>query len=1291
MNVGRCRCGLQRNSHGHTAAPTVTAHTESLSEEGPRVHRVATRSPGLLLVALLLVGTLLVGPANAACTLSACTAGPIIAACCSATTCALDGTITVSGPSCTFDFGARSVTLSGQLAAQGKTVRLQQKSLRLTGLIDVRGPGGAAAGNVTIVTTGMTGLAYSQEGGGNAIIDASSTGGPGGNITFQADGSVAFSKGSVKADGGTLSPGGIVSVSTTSGDVSVQISISASSRMASRGAQGHLSFVVPGNVNIGGSGRLIADLGAVLIDARGTATFADGSVVQANLGGEIAITAAQVQGRGEMRATGESGSISLETTGGPLFLSRLSQGLTVGNLGQVTLTTAAAGDTLTIDAPILANGAIVEVSSGGALVVSRKIDVTGVNLGDGSTEGGGEVTLEAAGDVQITRAIVGSDPTSVEGITIDAQGNVIVGANLEMKGSRDADGGDISIAAGGDITVQGDTTLDVSGADNSSAGSIELDAGQNVTVTAPVTLIADGSPIGAGGAIFLQAGLDELGAPRLAGNVLLQGDVKANGHAMHGSSVVITGCNVSIPPGAVLDVTGDQKGSIDVTARTSLTIGGTLRASAANVLTFSAGSTPTLIGSFIPARSAGTCGGGTVTADGCARTVCSGDDVPAGCLYPCPQCGNNQIQFPETCDIGIGAAFCAGLDLCDRHCRVRHCEDDNPCTVDGCDATAGCTFTNVANGMTCNDATVCNGLEVCQSGACRTQPGSLPNCVPDTNPCTSDTCDPVAGCVHPPLPNGSKPPGCLDADLCNGTETCVAGQCQAGTPTTCPPGMPVCDAATGQCRAPNACSTDDECTDGNPCTSDACIGSTCSNEPVANGTSCDDGDACNGIRTCQSSSCLPGTPLACDDDDPCTGDSCDPSAGCKHDRTAACCRTAADCDDGSPCTGDSCVGNVCQHGAVSCADDDVCTNDGCDPQLGCQHVGDPDCCQTATDCTDDGEVCTDEVCVANRCQHIVSSVCCTVDGDCRSDPDNNPCTDNGTVCPSNHRCTSTPLDGPPCGSSCDPATCQSGTCVAGPPTACTDDDPCTTDVCTDIGCAHVPIGLCCQTTGACTDDNVCTNDTCDLDAGRCVYTVPDVSCDPCRGGDPFECGPRCHHACVGGRCQEVTADCDDGNPCTDDTCDAATGCVHTPLAGTETAVCDDDDPCTDGDSTCIDPGRCEGTPKTGFASIDCRLQDIAARLSAAQPENVNARLKGKLQKRLDRIQKKLDAARRAEAQKCKQTKRLLKVVARALRGAQKSVNRVVGRRVDSELGTAVAARLGEAAAHANEVRNGLGC
>ena len=66
--------------------------------------------------------------------------------------------------------------------------------------------------------------------------------------------------------------------------------------------------------------------------------------------------------------------------------------------------------------------------------------------------------------------------------------------------------------------------------------------------------------------------------------------------------------------------------------------------------------------------------------------------------------------------------------------------------------------------------------------------------------------------------------------------------------------------------------------------------------------------------------------------------------------------------------------------------------------------------------------------------------------------------------------------------------------------------------------------------------------------------------------------------CQEGACvsQGGETDCDDNNPCTEDSCDLEQGCVHTPWE--ELTGCDDGDPCTVGD-LCVD-GECKGVPRT---------------------------------------------------------------------------------------------------------------
>jgi hypothetical protein len=132
------------------------------------------------------------------------------------------------------------------------------------------------------------------------------------------------------------------------------------------------------------------------------------------------------------------------------------------------------------------------------------------------------------------------------------------------------------------------------------------------------------------------------------------------------------------------------------------------------------------------------------------------------------------------------------------------------------------------------------------------------------------------------------------------------------------------------------------------------------------------------------------------------------------------------------------------------------------------------------------------------------------------------------------------------------------------------------------------------------------------------------------------------------------ATCDDGNPCTDDFCDADAGCRHTLREdGTpcpdgnvcngaewcQTGVCtsgrplacDDGDPCTD--DGCDAVQGCVATPKRGYASVFCRLDVIDTALSSAGPNDVRVRLRTKLAMHAHTARNKMTTAQRATSKK----------------------------------------------------------
>lgn len=86
------------------------------------------------------------------------------------------------------------------------------------------------------------------------------------------------------------------------------------------------------------------------------------------------------------------------------------------------------------------------------------------------------------------------------------------------------------------------------------------------------------------------------------------------------------------------------------------------------------------------------------------------------------------------------------------------------------------------------------------------------------------------------------------------------------------------DTATFDINKPE-CLHDNECDDGNVCTSDTCAESVnkCIHTPIV----CDDSNACT-LNTCDLSTGCSTTDIDCDDNDPLTTDSCDKVLGCQN-------------------------------------------------------------------------------------------------------------------------------------------------------------------------------------------------------------------------------------------------------------------------------------------------------------------------------------------------------------------------------------------------------------------------
>ncbi len=513
------------------------------------------------------------------------------------------------------------------------------------------------------------------------------------------------------------------------------------------------------------------------------------------------------------------------------------------------------------------------------------------------------------------------------------------------------------------------------------------------------------------------------------------------------------------------------------------------------------------------------------TCDGKAQT-CGHSDSPGSC-----DADGNNCTVGDACVAGkcvIGA--------------LKSCDDGNPCTTDACDPILGCSKTN-DDGLPCSDGSACTVGDACKGGACL--PGASKTC-PDGDSCKSWSCNDANGkCESAATANGTS---CSDGTLCTAGDICTAGSC-AGKPVDCddknPCTLDTCDpiaqckhdAANTPCDDNNACTTDDvcaakkcngtpinvatECGDGNPCTTDTCdkiagciytantlgcndgnactIGDTCAGKVCKSGTntcSCqqdsdcatsEDGNLCNGTLFCDksgvSNQCKvnPATIVTCNTlgDGPCSQTTCDPQSG-----TCAALNVpdGKSCDaDGSVCTSnDACVAGACVAGAVkNCNDNNLCTDDACDSTLGCVNTA------NVSPCDNDGNACTqNDTCSGKICLVGPTKVCddgldCTTDscnhatGVCVFDPA--PTTvacDDGNACTVADKCTAT------------------GQCAGGAAASCDDGIACTADVCDPVkGCSHSNM----------TDGTAC---------GATGYTCFSLNCVKC-GNNIVEAGEAC--------------------------------------------------------------------------------------------------------------------------------------------------------------------------------------
>ena len=409
----------------------------------------------------------------------------------------------------------------------------------------------------------------------------------------------------------------------------------------------------------------------------------------------------------------------------------------------------------------------------------------------------------------------------------------------------------------------------------------------------------------------------------------------------------------------------------------------------------------------------------------------------------------------------------------------------------------------------------------------------------------------------------------------------------------------------------------EECDDGNTASCDGCS-SACKIELCGNMRIDCDGLGPGNVPVFE----------ACDDGNTVSGDTCHedcsrPDNVCGDDIVDS----AETCDDGNTegCDGCSttCETESCGNGVAECGEE-------CEPGVGPPGTCSADCLRFVPLGCGDGEVTGNEQCDdgntidGDGCSHQCREERCgdqTQDVGEECDDGNVACGDGCSPVCKHEVCGNAIVD---CGEECD-----DGAANGAPGGFCLPDVCVPAPRCTDSG---VTPCIPCGNTAHCADPNACQTAVC--------------SDGVCLPGAPRSCG--------------------DGNVCDgEETCDPMTGCHEgTPL------VCDDGDACTtDG---CNPATGCSSIDLPGFDLPKCRL--TAAIGAVATASGINPAVRNKVLKKLGAVETKLGAASLPGAS-VKKVRKALKVAGKQLAAATRLVNKQRGKKIPAPAADTILGRL----------------
>ncbi len=502
----------------------------------------------------------------------------------------------------------------------------------------------------------------------------------------------------------------------------------------------------------------------------------------------------------------------------------------------------------------------------------------------------------------------------------------------------------------------------------------------------------------------------------------------------------------------------------------------------------------------------------------------------------------------------------------DEQCREHERSEGRlvgPCRESVCGQEGHCETYVIPDGVPCNDGLACTTGATCLEGECHAietldcddgipctsdfcrEPDGCVHEVTgaaacdDGNACTEEVCDPFTGCRNPPLNCDDGIP--CTADSCETAYGCrhEPGDCSDGNACN---GLEVCDPVLG-CRAgtPVTCAPVDACHEPGICSPAT---GTCTQPQRPDGSSCDDGDPCTRVDLCHVGSCEGFDPVICPVEDACHGPGeCDTATGQCLWPTLD---DGTECDDGSRCTeGDVCLAGTCINSVSLACDDGIPdTIDWCDPSSGCIHSSDRGTCDLPVEITASEGSQTLPVNLSGAGADSTSSLCAASAGSDRVHRFilDRPATFSATLTASGWLGPVLYLKRGGCNDGVE-VDCVSG--IQGAVLAERLLDAGTYYLIADArssgaGASTLLVNFqsACRLVD-CDDGNPCTGDICDAPSGTCSHATKSdgAPCDTDRclvGG-----------TCIAGSCLDGHAtDCDDGNPDTADRCDARVGCVH---------------------------------------------------------------------------------------------------------------------------------------------------